>query len=82
MPHKRSGSSQLPSELDWTVLKAANMAIAGIPLIMETPSQSPGPKLNYPKSLLTGKLVYREDVNEVEESTDCRDVRFLYELIK
>ena len=49
---------------------------------METPSQSPGPKLNYPKSLLTGKLVYREDVKEVEESTDCRDVKVLYGLIK
>lgn len=58
------------------------MCIAGVPLIMETPSQSPGPKLNYPKSLLTGKLVYREDVNEVEESTDCRDVKLLYGLIK
>ena len=58
------------------------MFIAGIPLIMETPSQSPGPKLNYPKSLLNGTLIYREDVNEVEESTDCRDVRLLYDLIK
>ena len=54
----------------------------GIPLIMETPSQSPGPKLNYPKSLLTGELVYREDVNEVPESTDCRDVKLLYSLIE
>ena len=55
---------------------------AGIPLIMETPSQSPGPKLNYPKSLLSGELVYREDVSEIPESTDCRDVRLLYSLIK
>ena len=58
------------------------MPNAGIPLIMETPSQSPGPKLNYPKSLLAGQLVYREDVNEIEESTDCRDVKLLYSLIK
>ncbi len=55
---------------------------AGIPLIMETPSQSPGPKLNYPKSLLSGNLVYREDVTEVPESTDCRDVKLLYSLIR
>ncbi len=48
---------------------------------METPSQEPGPKLNYPKSLLAGELIYRQDVNEVSESTDCRDVRFLYSLI-
>ncbi len=49
---------------------------------METPSQSAGPKLNYPKSLLSGELVYREDVSEIPESTDCRDVRLLYSLVK
>ena len=63
-------------------LSTTVVSTAGIPLIMETPSQAPGPKLNYPKSLLTGKLVYREDVNEIEESTDCRDVKLLYSLIK
>lgn len=54
---------------------------AGIPLIMETPSQEPGPRLNYPKSLLTGELVHRQDVTEIPESTDCRDVKLLYSLI-
>ena len=49
---------------------------------METPSQQPGPKLNYPKSLLAGELIYREDITEISESTDRRDVRLLYSLIK
>ncbi len=55
---------------------------AGIPLIMETPVQEPGPAINYKKSLLEGEVVYRHEGDEALVGTDKRDIAMLYSLCK
>ncbi|KAK9816638.1 hypothetical protein WJX72_003128 [[Myrmecia] bisecta] len=52
----------------------------GIPLIMETPVQCSGPKLNYKKSLQEHRPVFRQTEEEAGQSTDCRDIAMLYSL--
>ena len=54
--------------------------LAGLPMIMETPVQCGGPKLNYKKSLEEGAIVFRQSEAEAGVSTDKRDVELLYSL--
>ncbi|EIE23063.1 AP endonuclease [Coccomyxa subellipsoidea C-169] len=54
----------------------------GIPLIMETPVQEPGPAINYKKSLLEAEVVYRHEGDEALVGTDKRDIAMLYSLCK
>lgn len=51
-----------------------------IPLIMETPMQCAGPKLNYDVSLRDACVAFHETEQEAGECTDKRDVRLLYNM--
>ncbi|KAK9788018.1 hypothetical protein WJX73_010676 [Symbiochloris irregularis] len=51
-----------------------------IPLIMETPMQCSGPKLNYSASLRDGCVAFQETEKDAGECTDKRDVRLLYNM--
>ena len=54
----------------------------GLPLIMETPVQCSGPKLNYPFSLRDSCVAFQETEEEKGVCTDKRDIELLYSLCK
>ena len=56
--------------------------LADIPLIMETPMQCAGPKINYPVSLRDSCLAFQETEQETGVCTDKRDIELLYTLCK
>ena len=54
--------------------------LAGLPMIMETPVQCEGPKLNYKASFEQSALVFRQTEEEAGVCTDKRDIALLYSL--
>ena len=52
----------------------------GLPLIMETPVQCSGPKVNYPVSLHESCVAFQETEEETGVCTDKRDIELLYTL--
>ena len=78
--HENIGRGKLGEDGTFFKRLMRDERLAGLPMIMETPVQCAGPKLNYKKSLEEGALVFRQTEEEAGESTDKRDVALLYSL--
>ena len=54
----------------------------GIPLVMETPVQTPGPKVDFPNSIAKQTVIFKQTVEEAGLCTDTRDIALLNSLVK
>ena len=53
----------------------------GIPLVMETPVQTPGPKIDFPNSIAKQTVIFKQTVEEAGLCTDTRDIALLNSLV-
>eukprot|EP00884_Botryococcus_braunii_P007191 jgi/Botrbrau1/16473/Bobra.0142s0067.1 len=53
----------------------------GLPLIMETPVQEKPPNIDYKKSLMEGRVYFKQGENFAQVGTDERDIKLLYSFV-